>query len=186
MMIASLAASSSTYAVGSPASADGSGKPAGASGSKSSDGDAQRLIAKLAETDRKVRAHEATHLAAAGGLAQGGAHFTYQRGPDGKLYATGGDVSIDASSGRTPQDTIARAERIRAAALAPADPSAQDYKVAAEASSMAAEAQLELAQQSGQSTSAGNRTGGGRSVPAVGDAYTRADTALGQRVNTSA
>lgn len=186
MIVASPATSSFTFASPAPATAAGSGKSAGTRSGTGSDADAQRVIAKLAETDRKVRAHEAAHLAAAGGLAHGGAHFTYQRGPDGKLYATGGDVSIDASSGRTPQDTLSRAERIRAAALAPADPSAQDYKVAAEASSMAAEAQLELSQQSAGGSANGNTTGTRQDASAVDNAYARAGSALGQRVDTSA
>lgn len=100
---------------------------------------------ELATTDREVRAHEAAHLAAAGGLAQGGASFDTVQGPDGRAYAVGGEVSIDVSPGRTPEDTIAKAQQIRSAALAPADPSAQDYRVAAQAAQMAHQAQQELA-----------------------------------------
>ena len=54
-------------------------------------------VAALASTDRKVRSHEAAHLAAAGGLAQGGASFSTVRGPDGQMYAVGGEVGIDVS-----------------------------------------------------------------------------------------
>lgn len=100
----------------------------------------QQQVAELAATDRRVRQHEQAHLAAAGGLANSGANFSYRQGPDGKRYAVGGDVSINTSSGRTPQETIDRARRIRDAALAPADPSPQDRRVAAEASRMEAEA----------------------------------------------
>jgi hypothetical protein len=116
------------------------------------DADAQsaRIIQDLAETDRRVRAHEAAHLAASGGLAQGGANFSTVRGPDGRMYAVGGEVSIDVSPGRTPEETITRAETIRRAALAPADPSTQDYRVAAQAAQMQAEAQRELARQTVQ------------------------------------
>lgn len=56
-----------------------------------------------------------------------------------------GEVSIDTSPGRTPTETLARAERIQAAALAPADPSPQDRSVAAQAAQMAAQARQELA-----------------------------------------
>ena len=76
-----------------------------------------------------------------------GARFERVRGPDGRLYAVGGEVSIDASAANTPEATLAKAEIIRRAALAPADPSAQDRAVAAQAVKMATEARAEIARQ---------------------------------------
>jgi hypothetical protein len=105
-----------------------------------------RLIDQLSATDRQVRTHELAHMAAGAGLA-GGATFTYQVGPDNQRYAVGGEVSIDTSPGGDPEETIAKAQQIRAAALAPADPSSQDQKVAAMAAQMASVARLELAAQ---------------------------------------
>ena len=107
--------------------------------------DHQAELEKLRQRDREVRTHEQAHLAAAGGLATGGATFSFQRGPDGKQYAVGGEVSIDASpvSGN-PAATLRKAEQIRAAALAPANPSAQDRAVAASANSLEAQARQEL------------------------------------------
>lgn len=102
-------------------------------------------LEQLKARDREVRAHEMAHLAAAGGLATSGATFTYQRGPDGASYAIGGEVKIDTSSGNNPEDTIRRAQIIRAAALAPAEPSGQDRAVAAKAAQMEAEARAEQA-----------------------------------------
>lgn len=102
-------------------------------------------LESLKARDREVRDHEQAHLAAAGGLAISGASFSYQRGPDGVNYAIGGEVRIDTSPGRTPEETIRRAQTIRAAALAPAEPSGQDRSVAAQASQMEAEARAELA-----------------------------------------
>ncbi len=104
-------------------------------------------LVKLKARDRQVRQHEAAHLAAAGGLATSSASFTYQKGPDGVSYAIGGEVGIDVSPGSTPQETIARAAAIQAAALAPADPSSADLAVAAKAQQMGQQAQAELAQQ---------------------------------------
>ena len=104
-------------------------------------------VRKLKARDTQVRAHEAAHLAAAGGLAVSGASFSFQRGPDGVNYAIGGEVSIDVSPGRTPQETLSRARTIQAAALAPADPSGQDLAVAAQARQMEQEARAELARQ---------------------------------------
>lgn len=105
-----------------------------------------RLIDQLSATDRQVRTHELAHMAAGAGLA-GGATFTYQVGPDNQHYAVAGEVSIDTSAGSDPEATIAKAQQIRAAALAPADPSSQDQKVAAMATQMASVARLELAAQ---------------------------------------
>ncbi|QHS10629.1 putative metalloprotease CJM1_0395 family protein [Sinimarinibacterium sp. NLF-5-8] len=107
----------------------------------------QRKLDQLAQRDREVRAHEQAHMAAAGDLVTRSASFDFERGADGRQYAVGGDVGIDTSEGRTPEDTIARAQRIRAAASAPAEPSAQDRSVAAQASQMEAKARLDLAQQ---------------------------------------
>lgn len=105
----------------------------------------QQALARLQARDRAVRAHEQAHLAAAGSLARGGADYTYQEGPDGKRYAVGGEVDISVSEGRTPEETIRKAQQIRSAALAPANPSAQDRAVAAEASRIEAEARAEQA-----------------------------------------
>lgn len=113
----------------------------------------QREINALKNRDREVRAHEAAHKAAAGSLGKGGASFSYTRGPDGKLYAVGGEVSIDTSPvAGDPQATLQKANQIRAAALAPAQPSAQDRAVAAQAGIMAAEARAELAEERKEET----------------------------------
>lgn len=106
----------------------------------------QAQIDQLKAADTKVRQHEQAHLAAAGGLATSGPTYTYQRGPNGVNYAVGGEVNIDTSPGGTPQETIARAQRIQAAALAPADPSGQDRSVAARAGQMERDARAELQQ----------------------------------------
>jgi hypothetical protein len=106
----------------------------------------ERELSELQVRDRQVRAHEAAHQAAGGGLT-GGASFTYQVGPDGQSYAIGGEVPVDLSSGRTPEETIARAQRVRAAAMAPADPSPADYSVAAAASQLEAAARRQASLQ---------------------------------------
>lgn len=120
----------------------------------------ERVLAQLQRRDDEVRAHEMAHLSASGGLAVGGASFSYQTGPDGKRYAVGGEVNIDTSAGRTPEETLQKAEQIRSAALAPAEPSAQDRKVAAEAGRMAAQARLDIA--AAERTEQAASTGGGK------------------------
>ncbi|EAK3923623.1 putative metalloprotease CJM1_0395 family protein [Campylobacter jejuni] len=99
-------------------------------------------VRELQSIDRNVKAHEAAHQAAGGGLA-GAASFTYTRGPDNQMYATAGEVPISMQKGNTPEETIANARQIAAAAMAPADPSPQDYKVAANATKMEFEARAE-------------------------------------------
>jgi len=92
----------------------------------------QSEIAKMQQTDRSVRSHEQAHMSAGGGFT-GGVSYVYTRGPDGKMYITGGEVPIHAPEGKTPEETIQNMEIVRRAALAPADPSGQDLAVAAAA-----------------------------------------------------
>ena len=108
--------------------------------------DEERLVNELQARDSEVKAHEAAHQAAGGGMT-GAATYTYQQGPDGKMYAIGGEVSISMRSGSTPQETIANARQIAAAAMAAGNPSPQDYSVAASARVMEMKAQQQLAQQ---------------------------------------
>lgn len=107
----------------------------------------QIKIKRLQQRDQEVRQHEMAHLAASGGLAMSGATYTFQRGPDGMSYAVGGEVRIDVSPGRNPEETQARARTIVAAALAPAEPSPQDRTVAAQARQMGQQAMQEVLRQ---------------------------------------
>jgi hypothetical protein len=102
-------------------------------------------VLQLKTRDSEVKRHEQAHLSAAGGLAVGAPSYSYQTGPDGKQYAIGGEVSIDMSPGSTPEQTLRKADTIRAAALAPAKPSGADLAIAAAASAMALQAQLQIA-----------------------------------------
>jgi len=116
-----------------------------------------KALSELKQRDTEVRAHEAAHLAAAGGIATSGASFEYQKGSDGVQYAVGGEVHIDTSpvSG-DPAATLQKADIIRRAAMAPAQPSGQDMQVAASATAMAAQAQAELLQKN-QDNQNGNK-----------------------------
>ncbi len=108
----------------------------------------QQIVEELQARDREVRAHEQAHKAAAGPHARGGPTYTYQTGPDGRRYAIGGEVSIDTSEvPNDPQATIQKAQTIRRAALAPAEPSGQDVQVAAKARALETKARQELAAQ---------------------------------------
>ena len=123
---------------------------AGATGALSGDesltADEEKEVRELEQRDREVRRHEAAHTAAAGPHANGGAQFEFTTGPDGKRYATGGEVNIDTSEvSDNPRATIAKMQQIRRAALAPANPSAQDRAVASRAAATEREARAALA-----------------------------------------
>lgn len=108
----------------------------------------QAEVRELKARDAEVRAHEQAHLAAAGGHAKGGPTYEYERGPDGRNYAVGGEVSIDTSPvDGDPAATIAKMNKLIAAANAPAQPSGQDRAVAAQAAAARTQAQAELAEQ---------------------------------------
>lgn len=106
----------------------------------------QRIVTELQAADTNVRAHEAAHMAAGGGLTSP-ASYTYERGPDNKMYAVAGEVGISTGEGNTPQESLNKAQTIRRAALAPADPSPQDLKVAAQAASMEMSARAQIMQE---------------------------------------
>jgi hypothetical protein len=107
-----------------------------------SEGEREQLK-KLKARDTEVRNHENAHQSAGGQFA-GSPSYTYQAGPDGRRYAIGGEVAIDVSPEKDPAATIAKMESVRRAATAPAEPSPQDFKVAAAAQRMMTEAQRDL------------------------------------------
>lgn len=103
----------------------------------------KQQVNELKKRDAEVKAHEQAHMAAGGGIVQGGASYQYEHGPDGKMYAVGGEVKIDVSAERTPEATIRKMQQVQRAALAPAQPSGTDRAVAAQAAQVEAQARLE-------------------------------------------
>jgi hypothetical protein len=105
----------------------------------------RRILNQLKARDAEVRAHEAAHLAAAGPHAKGAPTFEFETGPDGRQYATGGEVSIDTSPvPGDPEATARKAQTIKRAALAPREPSGQDRQVAAQAAQLEAQARQQI------------------------------------------
>jgi hypothetical protein len=109
--------------------------------------DEQKELEQLQHRDVEVRLHEQAHKAAAGRYARGGASFEFEVGPDGARYAVGGEVQIDSGQESSPEATVQKARAVRQAALAPSNPSAQDRRVAANASSMEQSARKEIAEE---------------------------------------
>ena len=112
----------------------------------------QREVEQLKARDREVRAHEQAH-ARVGGEYAGAPQYEFELGPDGQRYAVGGEVSIDISEENEPEQTVRKMEQVKAAALAPAEPSPADLRVASEATQIAARARTELANEQQQARS---------------------------------
>ena len=140
----------------------------------------QEQLAELKARDTEVRIHEQTHVSAGGQYVTGGPSYTYQTGPDGNKYAIGGEVGIDTSEvSGDPEATIRKMQTVAQAALAPAEPSGQDYKVAAAARQKEAQARAELAQQKSSELS-----GGGNSTEAENSQNKAIDGELSETAET--
>lgn len=113
----------------------------------------EKQVQELKQRDQEVRAHENAHKTAGGGYV-GAISYTTQTGPDGREYAIGGEAQIDSSPvpGK-PEQTIRKMDIVIRAALAPAEPSSQDYAVARAAQAARLEAQKEVSEQQRQENS---------------------------------
>lgn len=107
----------------------------------------QQRIQEMKDRDMEVRVHEQAH-ASVGGQYAGSPSYSYEQGPDGVQYAVAGEVPIDvAPVSGDPAATIDKMQQVRAAALAPAEPSGADKAIASLASQQMIEAQGDLQQQ---------------------------------------
>ncbi len=139
---------SSSYLTGEEILASRPEKNSSSNSDKQFTEEEQKQIDELKSRDREVKTHEQAHIAAGGSYVLGGASYDYQTGPDGKQYAVGGSVNIDTAPVEgDPEATIAKAQVVIKAALAPAEPSGQDQKVASAARQMMSEARKELTSQ---------------------------------------
>lgn len=125
-------------------SSDTAGRSGSAATTNELSPEAQKVVDDLRARDREVRDHEQAHKRVGGAYASEPT-YTYQTGPDGKRYAVGGEVRIDASPvADNPEATIQKMDIVKAAALAPAEPSSADRKVAAQADATRNQAQADL------------------------------------------
>ena len=125
----------------------------------------QAELQDMKSRDEEVRVHEQAHQSAGGQYASA-PHYEYENGPDGKRYVTDGSVNIDVGEESDPQATIDKMQVVKRAALAPAQPSAQDRRVYAEASQKEAEARRELNEQRQEEAAAAQ--GQGQAASATG------------------
>ncbi len=104
----------------------------------------QKQVDELKKTDQEVRSHEQAHKTVGGPYA-GAIQLETVTGPDGREYAVAGEVPIDASPiPNNPEATIRKLDIVIRAALAPAQPSPQDFSVARAAQQARIQAQREL------------------------------------------
>jgi hypothetical protein len=127
----------------------------------------KEIVAELKRRDTEVRRHEQAHSSVAGSYG-GLPSFEFERGPDGQLYAVGGEVKIDTRPLNDPEATIRKMDIVIRAALAPANPSAQDHAVAAQAKQARQQAIAEVRaekrneeEEAGEGLDAAGTAGGG-------------------------
>ena len=109
-------------------------------------------VQQLKQRDKEVRTHEQAHRAA-GGAHAGAISLQFTQGPDGKRYAVEGSVPIDLSPVEgDPAATIRKMQQVQRAALAPADPSGADRRIAAQARRAEQQARSELTAQKRNAT----------------------------------
>lgn len=115
----------------------------------------ERTVEMLKRLDLAVRIHEQQHVAAAGAYARGGPVFDVELGPDDHPYAVGGHVSIDTQAvAGNPEATRQKAQVIRQAAFAVAQPSPGDLHVALAADQL--EQKVRNEEQSSQASGGGH------------------------------
>lgn len=107
----------------------------------------RKQVEELRRIDATVREHEAAHLRNGRGVVTSGASFSFTYGPDGKAYAVAGEVGIDTSPEQKPEANIDKGRAIQVAALAPRDPSPQDYRVASVGGQLESRGRSDLADQ---------------------------------------
>lgn len=140
------------------------------------------IINALDTRNKEVTAHEQAH-AAVGGQHAGSPTYSYETGPDGNKYAVEGEVSISTSAIQgDPQATLDKARQVKAAALAPSEPSSQDIKVAAKADQLANQARNDLLQ-SEKSSSAQNTTASSTNHTASNKSSNTLDVSSDMNVN---
>lgn len=86
----------------------------------------------------EIYAHEAAHKVAGGALA---GSIVIERNADGIPFAGHVDIKMPSLNPNNPDKTIKDANTVINSAMAPSDPSDQDYRVAAQAQSIKMQAQ---------------------------------------------
>ena len=92
--------------------------------------DFAKVLEKFKQTDTNIRSHEQIHASI--GHTTAPIAYTYQKGPDGKMYAVGGSVRLDTSIPNDPKAAAFKLDMLQKAASGPTDSSAADNTIAAQ------------------------------------------------------
>ncbi len=90
-----------------------------------------RVLEKFKNSDSRIRNHEQAHVAS--GTATTPISYKYQMGPDGKMYAVGGEVRLDTSIPDDPKAAAFKLKQIQEASNAPSDMSGADAQISIQA-----------------------------------------------------
>lgn len=107
----------------------------------------QQRQAMIQQRHNEIYAHELKHKRAAGSFGGG---IVIEKDANGVPVGGHVDIFMPSLDKKDPDKTIKHANTVIKSAMAPSDPSNQDYKVAAEARTIRAEAESYKGNQSGQ------------------------------------
>ena len=107
----------------------------------------QQRNAMIQQRHNEIYAHELKHKNAAGSF---GGSIVIEKDANGIPVGGHVDIFMPSLDKKNPDKTIKHADTVIKSAMAPHDPSDQDYKVAAQARSVKAEAESYKNKQSGQ------------------------------------
>ncbi len=106
----------------------------------------QQKVKELKKQEDKVMQRVNARLAAGGDICERPT-YQYKLGPDGVRYKVAGEVKIDISPCKTPEETIAKMQRVKKAAMSSPEPSPDDRAIYDEADRIAQMAQAQLVQE---------------------------------------
>lgn len=90
--------------------------------------DYERVLERFKNKDSEIRVHEQLHASL--GTTTTPISYSYQMGPDGKLYATGGHVRFDTSMPSNPVEAKLKLDELQKASSAPERLSGADSSIA--------------------------------------------------------
>ncbi|BFU77975.1 hypothetical protein ALC152_11900 [Arcobacter sp. 15-2] len=101
-----------------------------ASINKYDDDDFARVLEKFKNKDAEIRTHEQVHASI--GHTTVPISYSYQQGPDGKMYAVGGSVRLETSMPDDPKAAAFKLDMLQKAASAPSNTSGADNAIASQ------------------------------------------------------
>lgn len=94
--------------------------------------DYERVLDKFKSKDSEVKAHEQAH--ATNSSSNSTVKYNYQMGPDGRLYAVGGEIRLDTSIPKDPTRALSKLDELIRASSAPSELSQADMQISRSAS----------------------------------------------------